>query len=247
MHEMAFCDDEGNLYRVTDTRLTRNIPISDVKRYLRYDKNDECRFIVKSTNPEKIRDFIRCLKAYIELSKQINIETRLYSEADMIAEKEKRAAEIQSSNMSKAKKQKSLDALDDMYTLDGYFRILSSNTREVSRDEFTLSTRDEKPEIGEDSALDNTYAGWEDAKDGFAGYVQYRYKRPDGTMSTWQQITDRELALDIALSKIDRKYRMDTREVLSDKILEAKVRSLAFYDNLSFLLAKKNKPMTKKR
>lgn len=247
MHEMAFCDDEGNLYRVTDTRLTRNIPISDVKRYLRYDKNDECRFIVKSTNPEKIRDFIRCLKAYIELSKQINIETRLYSEADMIAEKEKRAAEIQSSNMSKAKKQKSLDALDDMYTLDGYFRILSSNTREVSRDEFTLSTRDEKPEIGEDSALDNTYAGWEDAKDGFAGYVQYRYKRPDGTMSTWQQITDRELALDIALSKIDRKYRMDTREVLSDKILEAKVRSLAFYDNLSLLLAKKNKPMTQKR
>ena len=64
---------------------------------------------------------------------------------------------------------------------------------------------------------------------------------------TWQQITDRELALDIALSKIDRKYRMDTREVLSDKILEAKVRSLAFYDNLSLLLAKKNKPMTPKR
>lgn len=208
VHEMAFTTGDGTLFRVTNPRLTRNLSTGDINRYLRYEKNDECRFTVKSSDPERIPAFITALKSYIERAKRIGIETRLLTEAE---------------------------AAGMNYPLDGFMRLLSSNTEEAATSDDVIAPRGVVTAMNVPNRFDGTdsgsvYYGKEDARDAFAGYAQFRYTLPDGTRSDWVNITDREIATDLIYSKVNRVYRSDVRVVPLPNVLKSEICSLAVKD-----------------
>lgn len=205
IHEMAFTMDDGTLFRVTNPRLTKGMQLGEINRYLRYDKNDECRFTVKSSDPDRIPEFLTALKSYLERAKAVSVETRLLSEEDARGR--------------------------DM-GLDGFIRLLSSNSDEIATLPEDVGARGdvsalELPNRFDGTDDDSVYYGKEEAKDAFAGYAQFRYTLPDGSQSDWVTVTDREIALDIIYSKVNRVYRSDVRVVPSRPVLEAEVRALA--------------------
>lgn len=208
IHEMAFTTDDGTLFRVTNPRLTKGMQLGEINRYMRYDKNDECRFTIKSSDPDRIPEFLTALKSYIERAKRISVETRLLSEKEAQA------------------------AGGEELSLDGYVRLLSSNSDELASSPEEVSARGPMSAIEMANRFDGTdnetpYYGKEDARDAFAGYAQYRYTLPDGTQSGWVTIKDKEIALDVIYSKINRVYRSDTRVVPSRTVLESEIVSLA--------------------
>lgn len=210
IHEMAFAMDDGTLFRVTNPRLTNRMQLGEINRYLRYEKNDECRFTIKSSDPDRIPEFLMAFKSYLERSKRVSVETRLLSES------EARAAV----------------ADGDEFNLDGFIRLLSSNSDEVASSTDEVSARDSVTAVELPNRFDGTdsetpYYGREDARDAFAGYAQYRYTLPDGTQSDWVTVKDKEIALDLVYSKINRVYRSDVRVVPSRQVLDAEVTSLA--------------------
>lgn len=95
----------------------------------------------------------------------------------------------------------------------GFVNLLESNTE----NRFTSDKHDVGQElniynIGSrfDESNDKTpYYGREDAKDGFAGYAMLKYTLPDGTESDWHRVTDLDLAKQIVMSLVGRKYSFD--------------------------------------
>ena len=211
IHEMAFTMDDGTLFRVTNPRLTKGMPLGEINRYMRYEKNDECRFTIKSSDPDRIPEFMTAFKSYLERAKRVKIEMRLLSEADALAQAPK-----------------GTDALG----LDGYIRLLSSNSDKLAVDPEEVAARGPMSAIEMANRFDGTdndspYYGKEEARDAFSGYAQFRYTLPDGSQSDWVTVTDKEIALDIVYSNINRVYRSDVRVVPTRQVLEAEVTSLA--------------------
>lgn len=205
IHEMAFVDEDGTVFKITGTRNSSNISVAEMNKYLRYEKNDEYRYTIKSSDPEKIPAFIITLKSYIERAKKIGVETRLLT-----------AEEANGMNLG----------------TDGYFHLFSSNSNQVPMDEHEISARGQLTSVDVPNRFDGTdnemeYAGKEDANDAFEGYVQFRYTLPDGTVSGWNTITDRQLARDVIMSSVQRKYRSDIYVVPSKNVLDACIRSEA--------------------
>lgn len=208
IHEMAFTTEDGTLFRVTNPRLTRNLSTGDINRYMRYEKNDECRFTVKSSDPDKIPAFITALKSYIERAKRIKVETRLLSEQE---------------------------AAGQNLGMEGFMRLLSSNTEEVPNDDNVIAPRGDAtaldaPNRFDGTDVDSSYYGKVDAKDAFAGYAQFKYILPDGTESGWRIVSDKEIATDLIYSKVNRVYRSDIRVVPLPNVLNAELVSLAIKD-----------------
>lgn len=222
LHEMAFTADDGTLFRVTDPRYPRvdvvdgdnnrnrvtKIPADIVRRYVNYSLNDECRFTVRSSDPDRIPAFITALKSYIERAKRIKVETRLLTEA-----------EAQGMDLP----------------LDGFVRLLASNSSSMAVEESDISARGDVTALDLPNTFDGTdnegeYYGKEVARDSFAGYAQYRYTLPDGSRSGWITVTDKSLAEDIVRSGIIREYRSDVKDAPAPKILEAMLRTAAVKD-----------------
>lgn len=203
LHEMSFVMDDGTAFRLTSGKLTSKMQLGEINRYVRYERNDEQRFRITSTDPDRIPEFIEALKSYIERAKRVKIETKLVSE--------KEAA-----------------GLD--LGMAGFVNLLSSNSEERADDEFTVAARGaesaiEAPNRFDETDNDSVYYGKEDAKDAFAGYAMARCTLPDGTDSGWRVITDREVALDVIYSSVQRVYRSDIRELPTERLLESEVKA----------------------
>ena len=203
LHEMTFVMDDGTSFKLTSGKLTSSLSLGEINRYLKYDRNDEQRFTVKSTAPERIPEFIMALKSYVERAKRVKVETRLVSETE-------------------------IEGHD--YPMAGFVHLLASNSDEIPMDEYTVSARGadsaiEAPNRFDGSDNDSPYYGKEAAKDSFSGYAQVRCTLPDGTDSGWHVITDRELALDVIYSSIMRQTRSDVRELPSERVLEAETKA----------------------
>lgn len=82
LHEMAFRMEDGTVFLLTDAKSTRSTDMDDINKYLRYEKNDIRRFTVRTTNVEKVPEFIAAVKAYSERSKAVQVESRLVREGE---------------------------------------------------------------------------------------------------------------------------------------------------------------------
>lgn len=211
IHEMAFAMDDGTLFRVTNPRLTKGMSLGEINRYMRYEKNDECRFTIKSSDPDRIPEFTTAFKSYLERAKRVKVEMRLLSEKEALAQAPDGA---------------------EAPSLDGFIRLLSSNSDKLAIDSEDVAARGPMSAIEMANRFDGTdnetpYYGKEEARDAFSGYTQYRYTLPDGSQSGWVTVTDKEIALDIIYTNVNRVYRSDVRVVPARQVLEAEVTSLA--------------------
>lgn len=220
LHEMAFQDENGNLYKITDPRFASQFTQGEINKYLRYDKNDNIRWNIRSSNPTRIPAFIQSLKSYISRAEQIQVEYRLFSEDDC---------------------QKGIDGITDL-SMKGFVHLLASNEDNYELyDSHVISARPNETMLEMDPDWinvrgrqgredDQTYAGKEIANDGFKGWAMFRYRLPDGKFSDWKTVDDLEFAKDIILTSTKRVYKTDTRILPSEKVIEANLRSLAVKD-----------------
>ena len=199
LHEMAFKMSDGTVFTIVDSKTTRGMTPGEINKYLRYERNDERRFIVKSTDPEKAPAFVAALKEYVARAKGVQVEMRLLAESDR-------------------------EVKDNEYNLNGYVDLLSSNSDEFVTDEHQIGREasihnDAFKSRFEGNENDSVYYGKVDAGDGFKGYAQYRYILPDGTQSPWVKVDNQALAKDIVMSLVHRTYRTDQYSVPSDTAL----------------------------
>lgn len=204
LHEMSFRMDDGSVFRLVDSKLTRGMDSDTLREFLDYEHGSEKRrFIVQSTNPDRVPEFLAAVNEYIERAKGIKVEMRLLAET----EKEVREKE---------------------YGLEGYVDLLSSNSEEFAEGPRQIGRAGSIMNKNFHSRFDGTdnesvYYGKVDAKDGFKGYAQFRYLLPDGTQSGWIKLDDQRsiykgqtLAQDIVMSLTNRKYQSDEYKVPSD-------------------------------
>lgn len=220
LHEMAFKDEEGNVFKMTDMRLSSKFTAGELNKYLSYERNDECRFTVRSSDSSKIPGFIQAMNSYVSRAKEIQVEYKLFSEEDC---------------------RRGVDGLCDL-SGEGYVHLLASNDENYDLiDKHVLSARPNETMLEMDPDWinvrgrqgredDEVYAGKTVANDGFKGWAVYRYTLPDGTQSWWRTVDDLELAKDIILSSVKRTYKTDTRVVASPKVIEMSLKSLAVKD-----------------
>lgn len=220
LHEMAFTDEEGNIFKMTDTRFSSKFTKGELNKYLSYERNDECRFNIRSSDATKIPAFIQAVKSYIARAKDIEVEYKLFSEEEC---------------------QKGVDGLIGLST-SGYVHLLASNEENYElTDKHVVSARPNETMVEMDPNWvdvrgrqgredDEVYAGKTIANDGFKGWAVFRYKLPDGTQSWWRTVDDLEFAKDVILHSVNRVYRTDTRIIPSAKVIEATLKSLAVKD-----------------
>lgn len=229
LHEMAFRMEDGTVFTLVDSKLTRGLTSGEINKYLSYSKNDERRFIVRTTDLEKLPQFFSALSSYCERAKSLKVEARLLRDTEKAAAGE---------------------------TLAGFVRLLSSNSLEYAETEHDIGreanifnavgtvsqsvTRDSEGKITKivddgvssrniDGAdMSSVYWGHVDAKDGFSGYAQIRYLLPDGKQSGWLTVKDLELAKDMVLSMVRRTYRTDSQSLPDPAVLDMLMCSEAF-------------------
>lgn len=206
LHEMAFRMEDGTVVMLSDAKVTRGMDPEDVNKYLSYEKNDERRFVVRTTNLDRAGEFISQLQSYCERAKAVRVEARLLSVKEAVREGRTLSGESAADGPSMA----------------GYVKLFSSNSDQFATNEH---------EIGRTQSIYNstsrfdgfdaeqTYWGKVDAKDGFEGYAQLRYVLPDGKQSGWFTVTDLELAKDMVMSMVNRTYR-DERVVPSAAVMK---------------------------
>lgn len=228
IHEMAFVTDDGTVFKVTGNRFSHNLTTKESNAYYKYVKNDEVRFSVKSSNPERIPEFINVLKSYVERAKRVKTEFRLVTEEEAVRNFEAAKEVLIRSGYSEAQ---AIEGAGGTLDLDGFVNLLSSNSDKSESDVGDVAAR------GPETALDiegrdfnDTYHGKEDAKDGFKGYVEYQYTLPSGTKSAWRIVRDTELAKDIIMANVKRVYRPDVQEIVPAKVLDARLKSYAIKD-----------------
>lgn len=220
MHEMAFQDDAGNIFKITDPRFSSKFTQGEINKYLRYDRNDEIRWNIRSSDTTKIPAFVQALMSYVARAKGIEVEYKLFSEEDC---------------------RKAVDGITNL-SMKGFVHLLASNEDNYElRDAHVLSARPEstmvemnadwvnsRPRQGAED--DQWYAGKVEAKDGFKGWAMYRYIQPDGKQSEWKTVDDLEFAKDLVLTSVKRVYNSDTRVLPSEKVIDATLKSIAVKD-----------------
>lgn len=220
LHEMAFRMDDA-VFTLVDAKLTRSLSSGEINKYLSYSKNDERRFVVRTTDVEKLPKFFAALSAYCERAKAVKVDARLVRDTEKAAEGE---------------------------SLDGFVRLLSSNSLDFAETEHDIGreatvfnaqgsvlqdvSRDCEGKItkitdagtssrnidGED--ISGVYWGHADANDGFMGYAQVRYLLPDGKQSDWFTVKDLDLAKDMVMSMVRRSYRTDSQALPDSSVLD---------------------------
>lgn len=209
LHEMAFRSEDGTVLILTDAKLTKGMASSDIEPYLKYEKNDVRRFMVRCSDPEKAAGLVRSVKEYVARAKGVTVETRLVQDS-------------------------ALGAGDDR-SLEGFVNLLESNGNEFVRTRHDIGA--EMDVFNGESRFDGTDAGSEyfgkvAAKDSFAGYAEMRYTLPDGTQSGWRTVTDLDLAKQVVLDTVDRKYRFRKLNVeqVSSQTLDMMLKAYAVAD-----------------
>lgn len=216
IHEMAFRMEDGTIIKVTDPRLVNaahgSLTRGDINKYVTCQKNDSCRFVIRSSDEERIPAFTVQLLSYIARAKMIEVESRIVGPNE----------------------------LDSPESLEGYVNVFPSNSTAAATDEHDVVARPKEDAIEVDNRFDvetdrertqrpgdPEYYGKEEAKDGFQGYAQYRYSFPDGTQSGWITVKDLDLAKDIILTKLHRDYRMDSKVLPTEQVLTCILKGMA--------------------
>lgn len=202
LHEMAFKMEDGTVFMLSDAKMTRGMDAEDVNKYLCYEKNDERRFVVRTTNIDKAGEFISLLQSYCERAKAVRVEARLFSMKE--AEKENKAL---ADKFSEGVRE---EGESDSLSMEGYVKLFSSNSEQFATNEHEIGRT--QTIYNSTSRFDNfdaeeVYWGKVDAKDGFEGYAQLRYILPDGKQSGWFTVRNLDLAKDMVMSMVNRSYR----------------------------------------
>ena len=217
LHEMSFRLDDDYFF-LQDSRTNRGMDISEINKYLSYEKNDERRFIVRTNNPDRLPEFTAVLKEYAARAKAVEVKMQLVQEGDP-------------------------EVID--HSLQGFVNLLDSNSETFAMDEHDVGREatvgNALGRVGRDGAMEErnasgdrnggVYYGRTDARDGFAGYAQIRYSYDGGEESPWMVVEDLELAKDIVMTLVGRKYSsMDEREVPSAKVMDLMLKAEAMKD-----------------
>lgn len=207
MHEMAFVFEDGSRLRLTDSNITKNMNQKDVKGYLDYSKNDEVKFRMESSDPDKADWQESVIRAYVERAKSLRPHHDVFEED---------TAETRDLGM------------------EGYIDLKSSNSIEHAVNGWEVEGREQKPweTAGRFNGIDEgqVYYGHVDAGDSFKGYAMMRYDRPDGTQSQWKVITDRELAKHVLFTDVTRVYRTDEFVPASKHVIDMMLTAEAVKD-----------------
>lgn len=212
LHEMTFRMENGSgydVFYVHDAQTNRGKPLSEINKYLSYEKNDLRRFVVRTNNPDRLPEFTAVLKEYVARANAITVDT-----PRLVQEREAGAKDL---------------------PMDGFVNLLDSNSEEFAKSEHDIgreaTVHNAIGRVNKEGAVEDrnvsgdknsgVYFGRSDAKDGFAGFAQIRFSYDGAPMSGWHTVQDLELAKDIVMSLVGRKYAaMDQREVPSAKTLE---------------------------
>lgn len=207
LHEMAFRMGDDYFY-VVDSKTNRGASLDDINKYLSYEKNDRRRFIVKATDPDRLSEFTTVFNEYVARAKAVSVEMRLVQEME--------------------------DGAKDL-PMEGFVNLLDSNSEQFAVSEHdigrTATVGNALGRVNKEGAVEDrnvsgdknngVYYGRTDARDGFAGYAQVRYSYDGGPVSGWKTIEDLELAKDVVMTLVGRKYSsMDERVVPSARAME---------------------------
>ena len=114
----------------------------------------------------------------------------------------------------------------------GFVWLPSSNARldGIVADGHMIVTRDMSAAELRSALPGNDYPGWVDARDGFEGFVQWRYAAPGGEFGEWRVLDDFALARDTVLLMTHRTYRDPDAAVPRREFVEACFCHLAIVD-----------------
>ncbi len=155
-----------------------------------------------------MKEFKAILGEYIARSKGVEVQMRL------VQEREKEAKDL---------------------PMTGFVNLLDSNSEDFALDAHDIgreaTVHNAVGRVNKEGAVEDrgvsgdknsgVYYGRTDAKDGFAGYAQIRYSYDGGPVSGWETVEDLDLAKDIVMTLVGRKYSaMDERVVPSEKVME---------------------------
>lgn len=219
LHEMAFRMEDGTIFSIKDSKLSTGVSAEDINKYLSYSKNDERRFLVRTTDPDKVPEFFSLLKAYSERAAAIKVDVRLVTEAEV-----KNGGLEGFVNLLSSNSEQFAESEHDIGREATVFNATARVRQEVEKDENGVIKRisdvveDERNIDGDKTS--GVYYGKVDANDGFRGYAQIKFTMPNGVESDWRTIEDLNLAKDTVMSLVSRKYRSDSYFVPSPKVME---------------------------
>ena len=211
LHEMVFRMEDGTIFSVKDSKNTRSMKEGEIEKYLTYSKNDERRFIIRTTDPEKVDLFISTLKMYCEKAKAVTVQARLVTEAEVKDQGLEGFVNLLSSNSDEFATSEH-DIGREMTAFNATSRVHQERVHNTDGSVSIVSSVEEGRDI-DGGNVSNAYYGKVDANDGFRGYAQLRYVLPDGSSSDWFTIENLDLAKDTVMSLVSRKYRSDHYEV----------------------------------
>ena len=166
LHELILRDEDGVIYKLDDAKTSRGESRETIAAYLSYERNDERRFIIRSTDPSRIPAFKETLLSYVARAAAVKVETRLVPESG--------------------------NTVPDR-GLDGFVNVLSSNSLDYARSEYDVGRRIstfDTSRLDNDKGEEDVYAGHVDLADGFTGWVEMRWTLPDGSVSDWTPVSD---------------------------------------------------------
>lgn len=217
LHEMSFRLGE-DVFLVQDSRTNRGMDLSDINKYLSYEKNDNRRFVVRTNNPARLDEFTAVLTEYTVRAQAVNVEMRLVQEGERDVEDQSLRGFV---NL--------LDSNSDAFVSDEHDIGREATVHNAEGRVNAQGEKEERSVTGD--KVSGIYYGREDAKDGFAGYAQIRYSYDGAPMSSWRTVEDLELAKDIVMTLVGRKYSsMDEREVPSAKTMDLMLKAEAMKD-----------------
>lgn len=227
LHEMCFSTEDGNVWYLMSGKNAGKMTFQDRDKWEKFERDDQVRFSLYGSDSSKLDAMAESIKKWVRAASELKIETRL------LTEKESEGMDL---------------------NFDGFVSLLPSNSERSAVEEGEFSAREEnlvemkgknsRNFNGEEE--DHPYYGHVDAADGFNGYAQYRYTLPDGKVSDWCTISDREMALDVIYSQIMRVYKSDQRRCASRAALDAEVRSLAVRKEWGKFVREQEKPKEEK-
>lgn len=212
LHEMMFRMDDDYFF-VVDAKLNKGMRAADVQKYILYEKNDLRRFTVRSNNPDRVPEFQAVLSEYVARAKAVTVEMRLVQESQI------RAVDPSLAGTDMRGFVNLLDSGSDGFASGEHDIGRQASVYNAAGRTGTDGRMEERNVNGE--KVEGVYDGRELSKDGFSGYAQIRYSYDGAAFSPWVKVDDLDLAKDIVMTLVDRKYSpSDDRVVPSAKTMD---------------------------
>ena len=82
LHEMAFRMEDGSVFSLVDSKLSRGVDVGMLNKYLSYSKNDIRNFVVRTNAPGKEQEFLAAVRAYVDRAKRVRVFPRLVRDTE---------------------------------------------------------------------------------------------------------------------------------------------------------------------